>query len=136
LAGVRTRQDILLNVKTPVTVETTIKVIEIPVIDIDEGTSIKEEQEEQEDVNQNVLNILDGHPIYGRVEIVETDNNENCLWATLSKMPLESSPLTVRIYVSKHRMDGICGYDGKSWQKYSSDNRGSGNFRTITNILS
>jgi hypothetical protein len=136
LAGVRTRQDILLNVKTPVTVETTIKVIEIPVIDIDEGTSIKEEQEEQEDVNQNVLNILDGHPIYGRVEIVETDNNENCLWATLSKMPLESSPLTVRIYVSKHGMDGISGYDGKSWQKYSSDNHGSGNCRTITNILS
>jgi hypothetical protein len=50
--------------------------------------------------------------------MVETDNNENWLWATVSKMPLESSPLTVRIYVSKHRMDGICGYDGKSWQKY------------------
>jgi hypothetical protein len=134
LAGVRTREDVLLNVKTPVTVETTVKVIEIQVIDIDEGTGIKEEEEE--DLNQNVLNILDGHPIYGRVEIVETDNNENCLWATLSKMPLESPPLTVRIYVSKHRMDGICGYDGKSWQKYSSDNRCSGNFRTITNILS
>jgi hypothetical protein len=68
LAGVRTRQDILFNVKTHVTVETTVKVIEIQVIDIDEGTGIKEEEEEQEeDVNQNVLNILDGHPIYGRV---------------------------------------------------------------------
>jgi hypothetical protein len=48
------------------------------VIDIDEGTAVKkeEEEEEEEDVNQNVLNILDGHPIYGIVEIVETDNNE------------------------------------------------------------
>jgi hypothetical protein len=84
------------------------------VIDIDEGATAKEEEE---DVNQNILNIHDGHPIYGIVEIVETDNIENWLWATLSKMPLESSPLTVRIYVSKHRMDSICGYDGKSWQK-------------------
>jgi hypothetical protein len=99
LAGVRTREDILLNVETPVTVGTTVK-------------------EEEEDVNQNVVNILDGQPIYGIVEMVETDNNENWLWATVSKMPFESSPLTVRIYVSKHRMDGICGYDGKSWQKY------------------
>jgi hypothetical protein len=66
---------------------------------------------------------------------VETDNNEKWLWAALSKIPLESS-LSVYMYVSKHRMDGICGYDGKSWQKYNSDNRGSGNFWTIANILS
>jgi len=44
------------------------------VVDIDERTAV------EEDVNQNVLNILDGHhPIYGVAEIAEKDNNENCL---------------------------------------------------------
>jgi hypothetical protein len=38
--------------------------------------------------------------------------------------------------VSKHRMDGTYGYDSKSWQKYNSDSRDPGNFRTIANILS
>ncbi len=83
MARVRTREDILLNVEAPVTVETTVKVIEIQVIDIDEGTG---KEEEEEDVNQKVFNIHDGHPIYGIVEIVETDNNENCLWGTGFKL--------------------------------------------------
>ena len=51
-------------------------------------------------------------------------------------MPLEFYPLSVYIYVSKHRKNGTCGYNGKSWQKYNSDNPGSGNFRMIANILS
>jgi hypothetical protein len=69
--------------KTPVTVETTGKVTDRN----SSGRNIDERTAVEEDVNQNVLNILDRHhPIYGVAEIVETDNNENCLWGTSFKL--------------------------------------------------